>query len=177
MSNSNTTIREIINDARKLDQVAKVAFDSVDTDRSGQIDENELQSVMKQIAGDMGAEPPSKEDVKEVKFVAGATDAVEVYKVGDKSSEDLADDWAIAKYGNNGWESTKMINDRLPSSVNVYAQTSYGKLSTVALPDIKGLPLPIITNETETDYIFSFSFKDYSWIIICSFNRYYILLS
>ena len=65
-SNSTATIKDIINNPNKLDQVAKVAFDSVDTDRSGQIDENELQSVMKQIAGDMGAEPPSPADVKEV---------------------------------------------------------------------------------------------------------------
>ena len=65
-SNSSNTIKEIIDNPQKLDQVARVAFDSVDTDHSGQIDESELQTVMKQIAGDMGAEPPSAEDVKEV---------------------------------------------------------------------------------------------------------------
>lgn len=59
-------IKEIINNEKKLSEVAKVAFDSVDTDKSGQIDEEELQKVMAQISADMGAEPPSKEDVKEV---------------------------------------------------------------------------------------------------------------
>jgi len=53
-------------DEKKLKEVAKVAFDSVDTDRSGQIDQEELEKVMAQISQDMGAEPPSKEDVKEV---------------------------------------------------------------------------------------------------------------
>jgi Ca2+-binding EF-hand superfamily protein len=43
-----------------------VAFESVDTDKSGQIDGNELEKVMVQIALDMGAEPPTKEDVFEV---------------------------------------------------------------------------------------------------------------
>ena len=63
MSNS---IKDILNNEKRLNEVSKVAFDSVDTDRSGQIDESELLKVMKQIANDMGAEPPSKEDVKEV---------------------------------------------------------------------------------------------------------------
>ena len=59
-------IKEILNNEKKLREVAKVAFDSVDTDRSGQIDQEELEKVMTQISQDMGAEPPSKEDVKEV---------------------------------------------------------------------------------------------------------------
>ena len=59
-------IKEILNNEKKLNEVAKVAFDSVDTDRSGQIDQEELEKVMAQISQDMGAEPPSKEDVKEV---------------------------------------------------------------------------------------------------------------
>ena len=59
-------IKEILNNEKKLNEVAKVAFDSVDTDRSGQIDQEELEKVMSQISQDMGAEPPSKEDVKEV---------------------------------------------------------------------------------------------------------------
>ena len=43
-----------------------MAFDSVDSDKSGQIDASELEKVMAQIATDMGADPPSKEDVLEV---------------------------------------------------------------------------------------------------------------
>ena len=59
-------IKDILNDDKKLREVAKVAFDSVYTDRSGLIDQEELEKVMAQISQDMGAEPPSKEDVKEV---------------------------------------------------------------------------------------------------------------
>ena len=59
-------IKDILSNEKKLNEVAKVAFDSVDTDKSGQIDEQELEKVMAQIGSDMGADPPSKEDVKEV---------------------------------------------------------------------------------------------------------------
>jgi Ca2+-binding EF-hand superfamily protein len=59
-------IKDILNNDKKFTEVAKVAFDSVDTDKSGQIDGNELEKVMVQIAADMGADPPSKEDVMEV---------------------------------------------------------------------------------------------------------------
>ena len=56
----------ILNNEKKLREIVKVAFDSVDTDRSGQIDQDELEKVMAQISQDMDAEPPTKEDVKEV---------------------------------------------------------------------------------------------------------------
>lgn len=59
-------IKEILSNEKKFTEVAKVTFDSVDTDKSGQIDGNELEKVMVQIASDMGANPPTKEDVMEV---------------------------------------------------------------------------------------------------------------
>ena len=59
-------IKEILNNEKKLREVVKVAFDSVDTDWSGLIDQDELEKVMAQISQDMGAEPPTKDDVKEV---------------------------------------------------------------------------------------------------------------
>lgn len=59
-------IKDILNNGKKFDEVAKVAFDSVDTDKSGTIDAGELEKVMIQIASDMGADPPTKEDVNEV---------------------------------------------------------------------------------------------------------------
>ena len=59
-------IKEILSNEKKFTEVAKVAFDSVDTDKTGQIDGNELEKVMVQIASDMGADPPTKEDVMEV---------------------------------------------------------------------------------------------------------------
>lgn len=81
---------------------------------------------------------------------SGTSDVLEIYQITE----------AHANSFDNGWDATKMMNTLLPTSVNLYAQTSYGKLSTVALPDIKGLPLPIITNESETNYVFSFSDVD-----------------
>ncbi len=59
-------IKDILMSEKKFTEVARVAFDSVDTDKSGQIDALELEKVMVQIATDMGAEPPTKEDVIEV---------------------------------------------------------------------------------------------------------------
>ena len=59
-------IQDILNDEKKFNAVAKAAFDSVDTDGSGEIDRDELQKVMNNIADDMGTEPPSDEDIKEV---------------------------------------------------------------------------------------------------------------
>ena len=59
-------IRDILVNEKKFNDIVKVAFDSVDTDKSGLIDEEELNQVMTQIANDMDTEPPSKEDVKRV---------------------------------------------------------------------------------------------------------------
>ena len=59
-------IKDILSNEKKFTEVARVAFDSVDTDKSGQIDGQELEKVMVQIAIDMGAETPTKEDVMEV---------------------------------------------------------------------------------------------------------------
>ena len=61
-----TAIKDILNDPDKLYEVTKIAFDCVDIDKSGQIDENELEKLLSQISSDMGADPPTKEDVKEV---------------------------------------------------------------------------------------------------------------
>ena len=59
-------IREILTNEKKFNDIAKVAFDSVDTDKSVLIDEEELTKVMTQISEDMDTEPPSREDVKKV---------------------------------------------------------------------------------------------------------------
>ena len=59
-------IKAILNDENKLKQIARVAFESVDTDHSGHIDKNELSKVMQQISGDLGTEPPTNEEVQEV---------------------------------------------------------------------------------------------------------------
>ena len=59
-------INEILRDDRKLHAVAKAAFEAVDTDRSGFIDEQELKTVMCSVAGDIGMDQPSDNDVREV---------------------------------------------------------------------------------------------------------------
>lgn len=59
-------IKDILNNEKKFTEVAKIAFDSVDSDHSGTIDASELEKIMVQIATDMGADPPTKEDVIEV---------------------------------------------------------------------------------------------------------------
>lgn len=59
-----TAIRNILSCENKFGKVARMAFDSVDTDKSGEIDSKELEKIMVLIASDMGAEPPSNEDVK-----------------------------------------------------------------------------------------------------------------
>lgn len=54
---------EILNDEIKFTSAAKAAFQSVDTDNSGEIDLNELKAVMDSMASDMGFPVPKKEDV------------------------------------------------------------------------------------------------------------------
>lgn len=54
---------EILNDEIKFTSAAKAAFQSVDTDNSGEIDLNELKAVMDSMANEMGFPAPKKEDV------------------------------------------------------------------------------------------------------------------
>ena len=60
------SIKSILNDDRKLDRIAKVAFKSVDKDGSGLIDIKELENVMKSIAIDLRLNNPSHQDIKDV---------------------------------------------------------------------------------------------------------------
>ena len=60
------SIKDILNNESKLMEVARTAFETVDTDKSGEIDLPELEQVMAQLAHEMGSDLPSKEDVKEV---------------------------------------------------------------------------------------------------------------
>ena len=60
-------IQYIINNKDTLlTDIANIAFQSVDTDKSGSIDVGELETIMAQISSEMGAEPPTKEDAKEI---------------------------------------------------------------------------------------------------------------
>jgi Ca2+-binding EF-hand superfamily protein len=59
-------LKDILNNDKKFNDLAKSVFDSVDTDRSGEIDAEELEKVMKMMASDMSYESPSSEEILEV---------------------------------------------------------------------------------------------------------------
>ena len=59
-------IQAILRDDRKLHEIAKAAFDAVDADGSGFIDEPELKSVMCGVANDIGMDQPTDSDVRDV---------------------------------------------------------------------------------------------------------------
>ena len=63
---SASEIEQILNDPVKFKALAKAAFDTVDTDNSGFIDETELKQVMIQVSGEVGCPSPSDADVSEV---------------------------------------------------------------------------------------------------------------
>lgn len=60
------TIEEILLNQKKLYQIAKNAFDTVDTDFSGTIDVKELRKVMTQLSYEIGSSPPSLKEVQDV---------------------------------------------------------------------------------------------------------------
>ena len=59
-------IQSVLNDKVRLNEIIHEAFTKVDKNNDKSIDESELEKIMVQITCDMGAEPPTKEDVKEV---------------------------------------------------------------------------------------------------------------
>jgi uncharacterized protein YqeY len=66
VDNVSRSANDLLGDEQNFIKVARATFDSIDLDKSGQIDANELEKVMTQIAADIGTNPPSKEDVKAV---------------------------------------------------------------------------------------------------------------
>ena len=56
----------ILKDEEKINEITRVAFDNVNTDKSGAIDKNQLESMMNQIFSDLSNELPSKKEVEEV---------------------------------------------------------------------------------------------------------------
>ena len=63
---SKQEIEAILRDEQKLNEVVLAAFNAVDTDGSGFIDEPELKIVMTGVARDIGMPEPSDSDVREV---------------------------------------------------------------------------------------------------------------
>ncbi len=61
-----TSVKDILNDEVKFNEISRAAFDSVDTDKSGEIDAKELGRIMNQLAKETKTAPPSTEEVAEV---------------------------------------------------------------------------------------------------------------
>ena len=59
------SISTIINDETQFNEFSKKLFDSVDTDKSGEIDITELETLMNSIAKEMGCDSLSKEDIQQ----------------------------------------------------------------------------------------------------------------
>ena len=57
-------IDKILNDKKRLTALARTAFNEVDTDRSGEIDEGELKTVMGMMSKSMGTPKPSNRQVE-----------------------------------------------------------------------------------------------------------------
>lgn len=66
MSASPQEIATLLSDESKLHEISKAAFDAVDTDNSGSIEESELKIVMSSVASDIGMDNPSDSDVADV---------------------------------------------------------------------------------------------------------------
>ena len=56
----------LLKNRTKLESTAKKGFDEVDTNRSGKIDFEEVESVLKSFARNNGLLPPSAKDVEDV---------------------------------------------------------------------------------------------------------------
>jgi len=59
-------IRDILYNDTKLTNVTRVAFDAIDSDKSGKIDTKEIKEIMERIAVEMGTDKPSDRDVDQV---------------------------------------------------------------------------------------------------------------
>ena len=59
-------VKDILNNEKLFTEISRAAFDSVDTDNSGEIDAKELGKIMSQLAKETNTEAPSPDEVKEV---------------------------------------------------------------------------------------------------------------
>ena len=58
--------KSLLEDEEKLNGIAKVAFDNVNTDKSGKIDKSQLEALMNQVFTDLSNESPTKKEIDEV---------------------------------------------------------------------------------------------------------------
>ena len=67
------SVKDVLSDPVKLNQVAKMAFDGVDADHSGFVDESELGNLMTTMAAELNIPAPKPNEVKDA-FKAMDTD-------------------------------------------------------------------------------------------------------
>ena len=67
-----TTIKNILLDQKKLFELAKIAFEGVDSDGSGEIEQEELGKVLVDISKCLGGDPPTDEALNAVSEHRGA---------------------------------------------------------------------------------------------------------
>ena len=58
-------LEALINNQEALTEISKAAFNKFDADKSGEIDANELEAIMKDMSKDLKIDPPSKDEVKQ----------------------------------------------------------------------------------------------------------------
>ena len=66
MSFGRIPIRKILEDEKKLDSIARLAFSHVDKDNSGTISIIELECIMSSISDDFGIDEPTSKEVHDV---------------------------------------------------------------------------------------------------------------
>ena len=52
--------------AEEFKLIADMAFDVLDVDQSGQLDEEEITGIMKEVANNMKVDPPTSEDISTI---------------------------------------------------------------------------------------------------------------
>ena len=58
--------KQILENEEKLNEITRVAFDNVNTNKSGEIDEEQLHSMINQICSDLSNELPTDKEMAEI---------------------------------------------------------------------------------------------------------------
>ena len=61
-------LKSLLDNEHRFNKFTETTFKSVDKDNSGTITSDELYDILYTISTDIGANPPSREDIKEVAF-------------------------------------------------------------------------------------------------------------
>ena len=58
--------KQILENEEKLNEITRVAFDNVNTNKSGEIDKEQLHSMINQICSDLSNELPTDKEMAEI---------------------------------------------------------------------------------------------------------------